>query len=339
MILATKSRSILAIVALACCRLYAGTKEDSARELLQKSFQQANIWGEGPVDLVAEVKMPRPKGQDVNLRYEISWAGPDKWRAEWSGAKYSRIIVVNEGKQYRFSSTPVPPLPLLQFEQALGALTGNGFGGPFFAPWDLSGDKIRVTSEKVGKTDAKCVSVSGRIPGEVCIDPVSARALSFEEAPANVEYNDYASVGQAQFPQTVRLMIGREIQEDAKVTVTRDAKFADSLFTAPANSSASDFPVCGDKQDSTAPHLDKKVQPEYPENARTKRHQGTVWLYTIIAQDGSVQSLRSMSAPWPELERAAIDVVKEWKYTPYVRCGKPIEYEAIISVNYSLSAF
>jgi len=109
--------------------LVAGAKEDAARDLLRKSFQQANIWTQGPVQLVATVRLPRPNAQDISLVYTISWAKPDKWRAEWSGAGYSRVIVVNDGKLYRFSSSPAPPLPVLEFEGALGALTGHGMGG------------------------------------------------------------------------------------------------------------------------------------------------------------------------------------------------------------------
>src|ERR1017187_6598016 len=89
----------LALLVLLSACAFGGSKEDAARALLAKSFQQANLWTDGPVKLVAKVTwmhgpvktvanvtMPRPKTQDLTFTYEISWAGPDKWRVEWSGA-------------------------------------------------------------------------------------------------------------------------------------------------------------------------------------------------------------------------------------------------------------
>ena len=136
-------------------------QRDAARDLLLKSYNQADIWRE-PVQLVAKVKLPRPKGQDINLQYKVWWTGPDKWRAEWSGANYSRVIVVNDGKQYRFSSAAVPPLPVLQFERALGALTGGGIGGyifPRLAIYESTNCEYAVTRS------TKCLLSASRFQG------------------------------------------------------------------------------------------------------------------------------------------------------------------------------
>jgi hypothetical protein len=62
---------------------FAGTEQDP-QELLSKSFQQANIWNQGPVKLVAKMRRPAANGQELNRQLTVYWAGPEMWRAEWS---------------------------------------------------------------------------------------------------------------------------------------------------------------------------------------------------------------------------------------------------------------
>jgi TonB family protein len=336
----------VALLVLLSAGAFGGSKEDAARALLAKSFQQANLWTDGPVKLVAKVTwmhgpvktvanvtMPRPKTQDLTFTYEIYWAGPDKWRAEWNGAGYSRIRVLNNGKLYTSSSAPPPPVSL--FEEALSALSGNSLmGASFSPPLDLSKSKIQVSNEKVGETNAKCVSLAGNT---WCIDPVSAHALSFHNhyEGSTLEYEDYAKAGEGEFPQSLRLMFGADVQVESTISVSRAVTFVDSLFAAPPNSTSSDFPSCADMDKNFLPgHLDKKVQPTLPETARMNGHLGTVWLYATIGKDGAIQHLQVIGGSWPELNKSAMDAVQQWKYSPYERCGQPVEVETLILINF-----
>ncbi len=325
----------LALLVLLSAGAVGGSKEDTARDLLTKSFQQANLWTDGPVQLVAKVRMLRAKNQDLNLIYEISWAGPDKWRAEWSGTGYSRVTVLNKGKLYRSSNLPAPPLLVLQFEEALGALSGNSPAGPSFSPpLDVSKPKMQVSNEKVRKTNAKCVSLRGTW----CIDPVSAHALSFSKSREGTsEYNDYVKVGEVEFPQSLRLMLGASVQEEGTISVSRGVTFADALFAAPPNSTPSDFPSCADLEKNSQPgHLDNRVAPTYPQGERMSGHQGTVLLYAMVGKDGAIQHLQVIGGTRPALNKSAMDAVQQWRYSPYERCGQPVEVETVIFVNFSL---
>jgi TonB family protein len=184
------------------------------------------------------------------------------------------------------------------------------------------------------------MTLPGHFSGDLCIDPITARAVSLSSGADVFLYSDYEAVGTAEFPQSIRMMSDTEVREDSTITVREGIHFADSLFTPPANSAVSDFPACSEAdKTSVEPRLDKKIQPEYPQNARMAHHQGTVWLYAIVAKDGSIQSLTPMHEIWPELDRSALEAGKGWRYTPYLRCGQTVEYETIISVNYSLSTF
>jgi TonB family protein len=80
-----------------------------------------------------------------------------------------------------------------------------------------------------------------------------------------------------------------------------------------------------------------KVRPIYPESARSAGVQGTVVLHAIISKDGKPLSLRVMNAQVdPDLARSAVEAVSQWRYTPTLLNGEPIEIETTIDVNYSL---
>jgi TonB family protein len=81
----------------------------------------------------------------------------------------------------------------------------------------------------------------------------------------------------------------------------------------------------------------KKVQPSYPETDRRNRIQGTVGLYAVIAEDGTLSDVRVVAGVSPGLDQASLDAVKQWRYEPSL-CGETaVPMETVIEVNYSLS--
>jgi TonB family protein len=79
-----------------------------------------------------------------------------------------------------------------------------------------------------------------------------------------------------------------------------------------------------------------KVDPVYPEAARTAGTQGMVVLDAVIAPDGSVTRLRPVSGP-DLLVRSATDAVQSWKFEPFLDSGKAIEVETTIAVDFQLN--
>ncbi len=81
--------------------------------------------------------------------------------------------------------------------------------------------------------------------------------------------------------------------------------------------------------------ITSKVQPSYPEEARTARIQGSVALNAVINQTGDIVSVTLVSGH-PLLAPAALEAVKQWKYRPYLLNGKPVAVETQITVNFAL---
>jgi TonB family protein len=83
-------------------------------------------------------------------------------------------------------------------------------------------------------------------------------------------------------------------------------------------------------------HLFKRVDPIYPPLAKQARIQAIVVLKVVISKSGDVENVQLVSGH-PMLAPAAIEAVKQWKYTPYVLNGDPVEVETQVTVNFTLS--
>jgi TonB family protein len=87
-----------------------------------------------------------------------------------------------------------------------------------------------------------------------------------------------------------------------------------------------------------AAKLITKAQPVYPESAKSAGVQGTVVLHAVIGMDGKPLAVRVMnSQAAPELALSAVEAVSQWRYTPTLLNGEPIEVDTTITVNFSLA--
>ncbi len=78
-----------------------------------------------------------------------------------------------------------------------------------------------------------------------------------------------------------------------------------------------------------------RTMPVYPEAARNKDIEGGVLLDTVIGKDGRVLDVQLISGP-PELAQAAIDAVKNWRFSPFTLNGAAVEVETTIEVAFKL---
>ncbi len=86
----------------------------------------------------------------------------------------------------------------------------------------------------------------------------------------------------------------------------------------------------------TAQAVERPVEPNYPMLAKQMKVQGSVILQALIGREGSIQDLRVLSGP-AILSTAAMDAVKQWRFRPYFQAGVPVETEARITVNFTIS--
>jgi len=106
------------------------------------------------------------------------------------------------------------------------------------------------------------------------------------------------------------------------------------------------------------PKLVHQVKPVYPEDAKKEGIEGVYVIDLVIGKDGAIQNAK-LAASAPTMERlqelktkdgkfagtegdkrlaeAALAAVKQWQYAPILKGGKPVDFNATVTVRFKLS--
>jgi protein TonB len=68
-----------------------------------------------------------------------------------------------------------------------------------------------------------------------------------------------------------------------------------------------------------------KTEIEYTAQARSEGIEGKLKLKLIVGRDGSVMQVDVLSGVSPELDAAAVEAAKKWRFRPAMACGKPVD--------------
>ena len=86
----------------------------------------------------------------------------------------------------------------------------------------------------------------------------------------------------------------------------------------------------------TQPSLITKTEPEYSEEARKARLQGTVRLRIEVDTHGLAQNIAIINSLGLGLDERATDAVKKWRFIPGKVNGKTATVVAYVEVNFRL---
>jgi TonB family protein len=88
------------------------------------------------------------------------------------------------------------------------------------------------------------------------------------------------------------------------------------------------------------PTIIHRVEPQYSEEARKARYQGTVVLEAIVRRDGTVDIIRVVRSLGFGLDENAIQALKQWRFRPGTRnvngTATPVDISLNIEVNFNL---
>jgi protein TonB len=77
------------------------------------------------------------------------------------------------------------------------------------------------------------------------------------------------------------------------------------------------------------------ARPIYPDIARAAHVEGTVIMVAVLDTTGRVTQLRVLKSA-PMLDQAALDAVRQWRYTPSLYGGHPVSVLMTITVRFQL---
>jgi periplasmic protein TonB len=84
------------------------------------------------------------------------------------------------------------------------------------------------------------------------------------------------------------------------------------------------------------PRVIYQVDPEFSEEARKAKYQGTCTLMLVVDASGHPTNIRVASSLGMGLDEKAIEAVKNWRFEPSMKDGHPVRVEIAVEVEFHL---
>ncbi len=86
----------------------------------------------------------------------------------------------------------------------------------------------------------------------------------------------------------------------------------------------------------TSPRLIYGPEPEFSEEARKAKYQGTVVLALVVGTDGRTYAIRILQSLGMGLDEKAIEAIRQWKFEPGRKDGVAVAVQVDVEVNFHL---
>jgi len=84
------------------------------------------------------------------------------------------------------------------------------------------------------------------------------------------------------------------------------------------------------------PRVIYQPEPEYSEEARKAKYQGTCVLWLVVGADGRPRDVKVTRSLGLGLDEKAIETVRTWKFEPAMKDGKPVAVQISVEVDFRL---
>ena len=306
-----------------------------AVELLKKAAELSDLRlpGIAPYAMEARVRVQGSGPKPVEGKYRLLWSSEKQWREEIIFPGYRRLRVGGESKYLQQRTTNYEPMPISDLTRTLDFVSFLQV-----LPEESPG-KLRQRKQDGTLMDCVEIRYKGSVARELCFDAATG-ALVRELYPSNQpgslglisvrEYSEFKPWAGKLVPHKVRAMRGSSPAIECWIeSLTPLAAQDPALFTPPADATVWEW--CPRPLRAT---LVDRVQPHYPERAKTKREQGTVTLYAVIEKDGSLSNVTVVRSAGSDLDHAALEAVIHWRYRPTTCDGAAVRVETAIDVSF-----
>ena len=169
---------------------------------------------------------------------------------------------------------------------------------------------------------------------------VSSPASVPSETPGTAPSLSSAQPSRGSTPSTTGSKAGRSdelvVYDHGKVVfrMKQAPQSGKSVVPAAENSRLSE-PITWLSPPQAEKRLHTRVEPIYPAAALEAHRSGDVVLQVLVAEDGSVASVQTLSGD-SLLAAAAADAVRNWHYEPYRRNQRPTKFQTDVTLRFSL---
>lgn len=114
------------------------------------------------------------------------------------------------------------------------------------------------------------------------------------------------------------------------------AVFVCSVLCFAANSPQKTGKVYTPGGDVTPPKLIHYVEPAVSQSSKTAFAAGTVRILTVVTRGGIPTELRVTKGLDADQNRAALNAVKQWRFRPGLKDGRPVNVRVTVEVEFRL---
>jgi TonB family protein len=278
-----------------------------------------------------------------NGTYEEWWQSKDLWRKEATLGDYKYVAIKNGDTTSAYSTGPYVPLRLRQAMDNL--LIRIPSDGGTSRRWKLKHKKLNGVDFAVLATEEECGDQFAKVK---CVTQdyfTSEGVLRIqEENGAESVYNNFHAFRGLAIPVNIMasgdgaVILSISIQtlellKPGDIELLKAASPPASLHLAPHTIDMAHNPA----PQPAASKIIHLVQPHYPADAKHRGLEGKVVVDVIIDEAGNVREPFVIKSAGPLLDRASLDAVRQWKYSPTVLNGVPVSVHTMISVVFSLN--
>lgn len=319
---------LVALVLFLYCFASAKEKpEEKGRPLLRASAERALFHADSssPFRLVLNFTLRGLSHGAVQGQYGWLVTPEGDWRKETRFSDYSDLQVKRGSYLWVKRSLDFVPLQAAWVDDALGNFV-------YLNRAEDTIDRYFTTSEHY--VDMRCVDLTReKMARTFCFDAESnLRTTELKVSKIRYEYSDYRSTGQKFVPyKIVAKRDGQLVFEGAVETLSIDGKIDQSLLEPPTGAVKR-----GGCLTPSLPKIKERVVPRYPEDAKRERRQGSVSVYVLVANDGTVHDPVVVQTAGQSFDSAVVTAVRRWQFEPAKCVDTPIDFETEITVNFTL---
>jgi len=212
----------------------------------------------------------------------------------------------------------------------------------------LNGFTLQRRTQAVGQSTIECVGltypvgpdlkVSGDYYPAACFEPAKPVLRVYSEGTTRIIYDHIVLFQEHYLARQIQVFVSGKLAADLSLDVVETLKGSPDLILAPPSTA---LPVDLTKirfKDGTRSHwptLLKKAVPVYPQEANSRRVQGTVNVKATVGVEGHVESMQLIDGPIL-LRQAAFDAINQWIYRPFDVMGQPRRVEVETRVVFTL---
>jgi protein TonB len=82
------------------------------------------------------------------------------------------------------------------------------------------------------------------------------------------------------------------------------------------------------------PRVTHQVNPQYPENLRGVRVEGVVGIGVVVTSKGIPDNPQVVKSLDKQVDRCAVEAVKQWRFAPAQKQGKPVAVRIMIELEF-----